>query len=194
MMPRIDCWVIENLFRYLSNANFKSCENICFSVNISGASLKDNQFLKFLSQQFQRYNVPPNLFCFEITETIAINNLHQASVFINSLKSLGCSFALDDFGKGMSSLTYLKNLPVDYLKIDGSFIKEINTETVTKAMVQAINFLAEAIGVKTIAEFAENQDIVDILKDLNIDYAQGYFFGKPSLISYSSLPILEAVS
>ena len=191
LMPRIDSWVIESLFIYLSNANFSSWENICFSVNISGASLNDKQFLRFLSQQFQRYSLPPEIFCFEITETIAINNLHQAKVFINSLKSLGCSFALDDFGKGMSSLTYLKNLPVDYLKIDGSFIKEINTETVTKAMVQAINYLAEAIGVKTIAEFAENQEIVHILEDLNIDYAQGYFFGKPSLINYASFPVLE---
>ncbi len=194
MMPRIDSWVIDTLFSYLNNANFTSWENICFSVNISGASLNDKQFLRFLSQKFQTYNLPPDIFCFEITETIAINNLHQASVFIKSLKSLGCSFALDDFGKGMSSLTYLKNLPVDYLKIDGSFIKEINTETVTKAMVQAINYLAEAIGVKTIAEFAENQEIVNILKDLDVDYAQGYFFGKPSLINlinYSSFPILE---
>jgi diguanylate cyclase (GGDEF)-like protein len=194
MMPRIDSWVIDTLFRYLNNANFQSWENICFSVNISGASLNDNQFLKFLSQQFERYNLPPEIFCFEITETIAINNLTQTSAFINSLKSLGCSFALDDFGKGMSSLTYLKNLPVDYLKIDGSFIKEINSEAVTKAMVQAIHYLAKAIGIKTIAEFAENQDIVDILKDLHIDYAQGYFFGEPSLISYSSFPILQAAS
>ncbi len=194
MMPRIDSWVIDNLFRYLNNANFQSWENICFSVNISGASLNDNQFLKFLSQQFQRYNLPPEIFCFEITETIAIHNLTQTSAFINSLKSLGCSFALDDFGKGMSSLTYLKNLPVDYLKIDGSFIKEINTEPVTKAMVKAIHYLAKALGVKTIAEFAENQEIVDILQDLNIDYAQGYFFGEPSLINYSSFPVLEIAS
>lgn len=191
MMPRIDSWVIDSLFSHLKNTHFGSWDNACFSVNISGASINDNQFLLFLEQQFQRYNLPPDMFCFEITETIAINNLAQASAFITSLKSLGCSFALDDFGKGMSSLTYLKNLPVDYLKIDGSFIKEINTETVTKAMVQAINYLAEAIGVKTIAEFAENQDIVNILKDLHIDYAQGYFFGKPSLITNSSSPILE---
>ena len=191
MMPRIDTWVIDTLFSYLSDANFISWENICFSVNISGASLNDQKFLNFLYKKLQKYNLPPEIFCFEITETIAINNLRQASMFINSIKSLGCSFALDDFGKGMSSLTYLKNLPVDYLKIDGSFIKEINTENVTKAMVQAINYLAEAIGVKTIAEFVENQDIVNILKDLDVDYAQGYFFGKPSLINYSSFPILE---
>lgn len=191
LMPRIDMWVIDNLFNYLSDAKFTSCDNVCFSVNISGASLNNNEFLRYLYQKFQQHKLPPSIFCFEITETIAINNLSQASKFIKTLKSLGCSFALDDFGKGMSSLTYLKNLPVDYLKIDGSFIKEIHTESVTKAMVKAIHYLAKALGVKTIAEFAENQDIVDILNELNIDYAQGYHFGKPSLINYSSSAILE---
>ncbi len=191
MMPRIDLWVIDSLFNYLSNANFTNWDNICFSVNISGASLNDNEFFRYLYQKFQYHKLPPELFCFEITETIAINNLSQASKFIKTLKSLGCSFALDDFGKGMSSLTYLKNLPVDYLKIDGSFIKEIHTEAVTKAMVQAIHYLAKALGVKTIAEFAENQDIVDILKELHIDYAQGYHFGKPALINCASFPVLQ---
>ncbi len=191
MMPRIDIWVIDNLFQYLSTANFTNWDNICFSVNISGASLNDNEFFRYLYQKFKYHNLPPSMFCFEITETIAINNLSQASKFISTLKSLGCSFALDDFGKGMSSLTYLKNLPVDYLKIDGSFIREIHTETVTKAMVKAIHYLAKALGVKTIAEFAENQDIVNVLNELHIDYAQGYHFGKPSLINCSSFPILE---
>ena len=191
MMPRIDFWVIDSLFNYLSNANFTSWDNICFSVNISGASLNDNEFFKYLYQKFKHEKLPPQLFCFEITETIAINNLSQASKFIKTLKNLGCSFALDDFGKGMSSLTYLKNLPVDYLKIDGSFIKEIHTEPVTKAMVQAIHYLAKALGVKTIAEFAENQKIVDVLKELHIDYAQGFHFGKPGLINCSSFAVLE---
>ncbi|BAY80837.1 EAL domain protein [Calothrix parasitica NIES-267] len=191
MMPRIDSWVIDNLFKYLNNSNFSTWDNICFSINISGASLNDNRFLDYLSKKLQQSSIPSHVFCFEITETIAINNLSQVSKFINSLQSLGCSFALDDFGKGMSSLTYLKNLPVDYLKIDGSFIKEIHTETVTKAMVQAINYLAEALGIKTIAEFAENQDIVNILKELQVDYAQGYHYGKPNLFNSSSFPILE---
>lgn len=193
MMPRIDAWVIDNLFQYLNNSNFSTWDNICFSINISGASLNDNRFLDYLYKKLQQSSIPSNVFCFEITETIAINNLSQVSKFIDSLKSLGCSFALDDFGKGMSSLTYLKNLPVDYLKIDGSFIKEIHTEPVTKAMVQAINYLAEAIGIKTIAEFAENQDIVDILQELHVDYAQGYHYGKPSLINCSAFSVLEKV-
>ncbi|MEM7716107.1 MAG: EAL domain-containing protein [Cyanobacteria bacterium P01_A01_bin.68] len=191
MMPRIDSWVIDNLFKYLNDSNFSTWDNICFSINISGASLNDNRFLDYLSNKLQQSSIPSHIFCFEITETIAINNLSQVSKFINSLQSLGCSFALDDFGKGMSSLTYLKNLPVDYLKIDGSFIKEIHTETVTKAMVQAINYLAEALGIKTIAEFAENQDIVNTLKELQVDYAQGYHYGKPNLFNSSSFPILE---
>jgi EAL domain-containing protein (putative c-di-GMP-specific phosphodiesterase class I) len=134
-------------------------------------------------QKLSDYHLPSKLFCFEITETVAISNLDRVSNFINSLKTLGCSFALDDFGKGMSSLTYLKNLPIDYLKIDGSFITELNKDKVSKIMVEAINHIAEGIGLKTVAEFVENQAILDTVRELRVNYAQGYYLGRPQKLA-----------
>ena len=179
LMPQIDSWVISNLFLQIAEAKKSSWEDCVFTINLSGASLNQSSFLDFLRKQLKLYNLPPEILCFEITESVAIADIDKTSKFITELKALGCTFALDDFGKGMSSLTYLKNLPVDYLKIDGSFITEINTDSVTKAMVQAINKLAQIIGLKTIAEFVENQEILTTIKELNIDYAQGFHLGKP---------------
>ncbi|MEM7758740.1 MAG: EAL domain-containing protein [Cyanobacteria bacterium P01_A01_bin.40] len=179
LMPNIDTWVIDNLFVKLGESDRSFWENYHFSINLSGASLNQEGFLKFLRQKIKDSHLPPNLFCFEITETIAISDLTKISKFIRSLRDLGCSFALDDFGKGMSSLTYLKNLPVDYLKIDGSFITELNKDKVSRAMVEGINYLASAIGLKTVAEFVENQAILDTVRDLKVDYAQGYHLGRP---------------
>lgn len=180
LMSSIDTWVINQLLEQLANKGDRSYwQNYQFSINLSGASLNDRSFLDFLSQKLTQYHLPPQLFCFEITEAIAITNIDQIRDFMTSLKNLGCSFALDDFGKGMSSLTYLKNLPVDYLKIDGSFITELDTDRVSKVMVEAINHLAVGIGLKTVAEFVENQAILDTLRHLKIDYAQGYHLGRP---------------
>lgn len=179
LMPNIDTWVIDNLFAKLAESNLSHWENHHFSINLSGASLNQEGFLKFLLQKIKDSHLSPHLFCFEITETIAISDLVKVSQFIRSLRNLGCSFALDDFGKGMSSLTYLKNLPVNYLKIDGSFITELNKDKVSRAMVEGINYLASAIGLKTVAEFVENQAIFDTVCDLKVDYAQGYHLGRP---------------
>ena len=183
LMPDIDTWVVNNLLEELATHGDASCwQNHRFSINLSGASLNSESFLEFLSQKLNDYHLPAHLFCFEITETIAISNLAQVVKFINSLKNLGCSFALDDFGKGMSSLTYLKNLPVDYLKIDGSFIKELNNNQASKVMVEAINYIATGIGLKTVAEFVENQTILDTVRDLKVDYAQGFYLGRPDAL------------
>ncbi len=183
MMPQIDSWVIENLFTQLAEADSKNYRKYVFTINLSGASLNDDIFLDFLQTKIVEYNLDPKLFCFEITESVAINNIPKISAFIKSLKNLGCSFALDDFGTGMSSLTYLKELPVDYIKIDGSFIREINNDSITKSMVIAINNLAQIIGLKTIAEFVEDQAILKTIQDLKVDYAQGFYFGKPCLLN-----------
>ena len=145
--------------------------------------MNDDIFLDFLQTKIVEYNLDPKLFCFEITESVAINNIPKISAFIKSLKNLGCSFALDDFGTGMSSLTYLKELPVDYIKIDGSFIREINNDSITKSMVIAINNLAQIIGLKTVAEFVEDRAILKTIQDLKVDYAQGFYFGKPCLLN-----------
>ena len=179
LMIDIDTWVIDNLLQILANSNNQNWQNYRFSINLSGASLNSQSFRDKLSQKLLEHNLPPELFGFEITESIAISNIDSVSSFIQSLKALGCSFALDDFGKGMSSLSYLKNLPIDYLKIDGSFITELNQDKVSKIMVEAINHIAGGMGLKTVAEFVESQDILDTVRDLKVDYAQGYHLGRP---------------
>ncbi|MGK7898501.1 MAG: EAL domain-containing protein [Xenococcus sp. (in: cyanobacteria)] len=182
MMPQIDSWVIDNLFTQLTEAHTTNYQKYVFTINISGASLNDDIFLDFLQSKIIEYHLDPQLFCFEITESVAINNIPKISNFIKALKNLGCSFALDDFGTGVSSLTYLKELPVDYVKIDGSFIRDINNDSVAKSMVTAINNIAQIIGLKTIAEFVEDRAILKTIQELNIDYAQGFYFAKPCLL------------
>ena len=180
LMPSIDTWVINRLLKQLAAVqNSYDWNNYQFSINLSGASLNDRDFLDFLSRRLSECTFAPHIFCFEITEDIAIDNIHDICDFITSLKKLGCSFSLDDFGKGMSSLTYLKNLPIDYLKIDGSFITELNKDRISMVMVEAIDHLATGIGLKTVAEYVENKAILNTLHSLNIDYAQGYYIGHP---------------
>jgi EAL domain-containing protein (putative c-di-GMP-specific phosphodiesterase class I) len=133
--------------------------------------------------------VRPERICFEITETATIANLSSATRFIRALKERGCKFALDDFGSGLSSFAYLKNLPVDYLKIDGAFVKDIVNEPVDLAMVKAINDMGHVLGKKTIAEFVESEAILQKLRELGVDYAQGYHIGRPQRITALELPI-----
>ena len=136
-------------------------------------------FLEFVRNKMIQYNLPPQLFCFEITETSAIANLSTASRFIRELKKMGCLFALDDFGSGLSSFGYLKNLPVDFLKIDGQFVKDIVDDPIDDAMVRSINEIGHVMGMQTIAEFVENEAILNRLKDIGVDFAQGYGVAKP---------------
>ncbi len=152
--------------------------SVC-SINLSGLSLSEENFLDFIIEEFSRWSVPAGNICFEITETAAISNFTNATNFIHNLKKENCLFSLDDFGSGLSSFGYLKNLPVDFLKIDGLFVKDIATDPVDLAMVRSINEVGHVMGKKTIAEFVENQTILDILKTLKVDYAQGYGIGKP---------------
>ena len=139
--------------------------------------------LTFIFKQFAKWQIPTHKICFEITETAAIANLSAAIKFINSLKEYGCLFSLDDFGSGLSSFAYLKNLPVDYLKIDGFFVKDILDDKVDLAMVKAINEVGHVMGKKTIAEFVENEEIFNLLNELGVDYAQGYGISKPVLLT-----------
>ncbi len=179
LMQAIDRWVIRTLFTTQGQHYREAGCNCLYAINLSGASINDEQFIEFLHEQFTLHQIPPALICFEITETVAIANLGKAAQFIRSLKELGCRFALDDFGSGMSSFVYLKNLPVDYLKIDGSFVKNIVDEPIDLAMVEAINQIGHVMGIKTIAEFVENQDILEKITALGVDYAQGYGIAKP---------------
>lgn len=177
LMPQIDRWVVSSLFASLKDARHQI--QSLYTVNLSGASFNDDNFLDFLKEQFSIYQIPPQKICFEVTETVAISNLNKATRFIRQLKKLGCCFALDDFGTGMSSLAYLKNLPVDYLKIDGHFIRNIVEDPINTAMVEAINRIGHIMGLQTIAEFVEDDAILAKIKDLHIDYAQGYRIAKP---------------
>lgn len=179
LAPALDKWVIKNMFKWLeSHPGFLEELSKC-SINLSGLSLSDESMLNFITEQFKFFSIPTNKICFEITETAAIGNLTHAIRFIDQLRGLGCSFSLDDFGSGLSSFAYLKNLPVDYLKIDGLFVKDILDDQVDLAMVRSINEVGHVMGKKTIAEFVENKQIFDLLHELGVDYAQGYGIAKP---------------
>lgn len=175
----LDRWVISRLFEWLATKpGFLDTLSLC-SVNLSGLSLSDETMLAFISGQFSKWAVPAEKICFEVTETAAIANLSHATNFINQLKEQGCLFSLDDFGSGLSSFAYLKNLPVDFLKIDGLFVKDILDDKVDLAMVKSINEVGHVMGKKTIAEFVENEHIFNLLNVLGVNYAQGYGIGKP---------------
>jgi diguanylate cyclase (GGDEF)-like protein/PAS domain S-box-containing protein len=180
--PNIDRWVIENAFRWLvSEADEREKLTMC-SINLSGQSLGDDKFLPYVIDQFHRSGLDASKICFEITETAAIASFSQANRFIQALKELGCKFALDDFGTGLSSFGYLKHFPVDYLKIDGSFVKEILHDPIDREMVRSINEIGHLTGKQTIAEFAENQEIINMLQGLGVDYAQGYGVSQPQRV------------
>ncbi|MBL1143106.1 MAG: EAL domain-containing protein [Proteobacteria bacterium] len=179
LISRLDRWVISNAFEFLANnPDFQERINFC-SINLSGLSLTENDFLKFVMAGLRDFEINAEKICFEITETAAISNLNVAVKFISTLKKFGCKFALDDFGSGLSSFGYLKNLPVDYLKIDGMFVKDIVDDPIDLAMVKSINEIGHVMGMKTIAEFVENDEIKEILNRLGVDYVQGYGIGKP---------------
>ncbi len=178
MMPKLDRWVVRELLQaVLSISHHTPCP--VFAINLSGQSLDDPKFLPFVLEAIRRSGVPTAMLCFEITERVAIGNFELARKFIDTLKLLGCSFSLDDFGTGVSSFGYLKELPVDFLKIDGSFIKDIATDEVTCAMVQSVNQVGQLMSVKTIAEYVENEQIIQILREIGIDFGQGYGISKP---------------
>jgi diguanylate cyclase (GGDEF)-like protein/PAS domain S-box-containing protein len=181
LMPNIDRWVITHFLTVCMPILQKTKQDskIIYTINLSGASINSELFCKFLYGILQDHaSLVPSL-CFEITETVAIANLTQATAFMNQLKTLGCAFALDDFGSGMSSLTYLQSLPVDYLKIDGLFIKDIVNNPVNQAMVEGCHRIAHVMGLKTVAEYVENEAIALQLREIGIDYAQGYWVAHP---------------
>lgn len=180
LMPTIDRWVVRTTLGQLRQAQgpYERPPINC-TINLSGQSLGDDHFLEFVIEQFHEADVLPECVCFEITETAAISNLTRAMHFIDMLHGMGCRFALDDFGSGVSSFGYLKNLRVDYLKIDGSFVRDMVRDTVDFAMVDSINQIGHVMGLKTIAEFAESDAILDALRELQVDYAQGNAIGAP---------------
>jgi len=178
LMTAIDQRVVTQALGWLE-AQVPGSDLPVFMINLSGQSLSDEQLLAYIEGRLSTSRVSPAQLCFEITETAAVSNLASAVEFIETLKQLGCRFALDDFGSGLSSFTYLKRLPVDYLKIDGSFVREIANDPISYAMVKSINDIGHVMGKQTIAEFVETPAILEELKTLGVDYAQGYGIARP---------------
>jgi len=178
MATRVDTWVVNAVFDWLQKHPDHVKQLSLCSINLSGASIGDGAFLLFLKEKLQESSIPLEKIGFEVTENAAIKNILKARDFIDTIKNFGCKFALDDFGSGHSSFAYLKDLPVDILKIDGMFVKGIHLEPVNYAMVKAINDVGQVMKMKTIAEYVENEEICKHLVDIGVDYGQGYYFGK----------------
>lgn len=197
LMVIVDRWIINRTFsvvaEYLRRSGGKGIAQC--AINLSGISLGNEQLLGFVRGKLEEYALPPQVFCFEITETAAISNYHTALGFIREIKALGCRFALDDFGSGLSSFSYLRNLPVDYLKIDGAFVRGICTDPVNRALVGNINGIGHLLGKRTIAEYAEDEETIALLRELGVDYAQGYGVSRPEplgeLLKAARVPALE---
>ncbi len=183
MMPSIDRWVIRTAFRVITEQRAAGDTSGTYAINISGASIGDDQFLDYVRENFARFRIPHAAICFEITETTAVTSLSKAAEFIGALREPGCRFALDDFGVGVSSFTYLKQLPVDYLKIDGSFVKNMLSDPVDAAMVEAIHRIGRVMGKQTIAESVETAATLDALRSVGVDYAQGNAIAPPSMFA-----------
>ncbi len=180
LMPALDRWVIAAAFRALQRAGLAALHGGCaFNVNLSGQSLGDEQFLDFVVGEFETHGIEPASITFEITETAAIANLSGAVHFMTTLKGMGCRFALDDFGSGLSSFGYLQNLPVDFIKIDGHFVKDVTTNPLNRAMIVAINNIGHVMGLDTIAEFVESEAILEHMRDCGVDFAQGHALAEP---------------
>jgi EAL domain-containing protein (putative c-di-GMP-specific phosphodiesterase class I) len=177
-ITQIDRWVVATTLAMIKHQQAFLEKTDHVSINLSGASIADPAFMKFLVDQIDTSNLH-NKICFEITETAAVTNLSAASKAINILHGMGVRFSLDDFGSGLSSFAYLKNLRVDHLKIDGHFVRDIVTDPIDRAMVNSIHEVGSVMGKTTIAEFVENDEILSVLRDIGVDYVQGYGIGKP---------------
>lgn len=179
LMPVIDRWVIRNVFEYLSRSGLGAKSKGTYFINLSGSTLSDQSFFDDIKRLQEEHGIIPQRICFEITETAAIDNLVDAVEFITEIRQRGFKFALDDFGVGLSSFTYLKTIPVDYLKIDGSFVLNMLKNSIDRGIVESCNQIAHAAGLQTIAEFVENDEIRQALTEIGVDYAQGYGIVRP---------------
>ncbi|MBC7513439.1 MAG: EAL domain-containing protein [Herminiimonas sp.] len=190
LMVSIDRWVIDPVCQYLMNQRQRSGNPIdarVFSINLSGVSLNDDQLHDYIIDRFNRYHTAPSQICFEITETAAVANLNKAKLFMTRLQGIGVQFSLDDFGSGLSSFAYLKSLPVNFLKIDGLFVRDIATNEINRAMVAAINEVGHVMGIKTVAEYVETPEVLAAVRAIGIDFAQGFAIsGLQPLTAYQS--------
>jgi diguanylate cyclase (GGDEF)-like protein/PAS domain S-box-containing protein len=196
LMSTLDRWVIHKALSELADRDGKDEARYTIAINLSGTSLSEDRFLEYVVSELEKQKLPQGAICFEITETAAISNLSRVVHFMQALKKLGCKFSLDDFGSGLSSFTYLKNLPVDYLKIDGQFIRNVVDDSVDESMVKAISEVGHAMGIETIAERVETRQVLEKLGALGVEFAQGYYIARPSSVSsfepWSETPALRA--
>ena len=179
LSSQLDRWVIATTFQWIADHPAHLRGLYLCAINLSGHSLNEEAFLEFINQKLKDSPIPPDKICFEITETVAISNFSRARDFMKDLKAQGCQFALDDFGSGLSSFGYLKNLPVDFLKIDGVFVKDILDDPLSLALVKSINEIGQVMGIRTIAEYVENEAILEKLRKIGVDYAQGFAIDRP---------------
>jgi diguanylate cyclase (GGDEF)-like protein len=180
LMPEIDRWVVTSLFKLLSKSQDAiRARRQLWSINLSGQTLSDDGFLGFVTQELQTYGIPPEQICFEITETAAVTHLDRAQRLIHSLRAIGCRFSLDDFGTGLSSFGYLKSLPLDYIKIDGSFVRDILRDNTSEAVVSSIVHLGRKLGIQVTAEWVEGDAVKEKVASLGVDFVQGSAVGGP---------------
>jgi EAL domain-containing protein (putative c-di-GMP-specific phosphodiesterase class I) len=181
LMPAVDRWVIQEAVRLLTPhaALLADCP-VVFTINVSGQSLGEEGFADLIIEQIGGSGIPPRVFCFELTESAAIANLAHAEVMMKRLREFGCTIALDDFGTGLSSLAYLRALPVDMLKIDGSFVRDVLKDPRAESMVQAIAQLARSMNLITVAEYVETDEIRLRVAQLGVDYGQGFAIARPA--------------
>ncbi len=187
LAPAIDRWVIRNAFKWLAENPVAPDE--IYSINLSGRSLTGEDFLGFVLGELNAHAIRPGNVCFEITETAAISNLSFARSFMETLRRRGCRFALDDFGSGLSSFTYLKDLPVEFLKIDGSFVRDIHRDRVHFSIVRSMNDVGHAMGMTTIAEFVDSAAVLECLREIGVDGLQGYRYSRPHPLGENEVPL-----
>ena len=184
LMTELDQWVASNAIRSLAEHKAQSNEHpLRLAINLSGQSVGNDQFLDFLKQELASTDVPTRRLCFEVTESVAVQDVTKAAAFMEDIKMLGCEFALDDFGKGQSSFAYLKRFPLDKLKIDGGFIADIINDDVSRVMVKAIVDVAHAMNIQTVAEYVQDEATLEMIREIGIEWAQGYLIGAPVKLS-----------
>src|SRR5699024_2719645 len=179
ILPRIDRWVLEHALGVIADSEPAHSQIDYFSINLSGQSVADEDFITFALNLLRQSEVDPHRLVFEITETSAVTNFGRAAHLIRALRDMGCRFALDDFGSGLSSFSYLKNLPLDFIKIDGAFVRDIISDPVDLEAVKAINQVCQAMGLKTVAEHVESEAVLNKLREIGINFAQGYYIAPP---------------
>jgi EAL domain-containing protein (putative c-di-GMP-specific phosphodiesterase class I) len=188
LMPRVDRWVVQAVLSALGRGGMKVPAGRSVAINIAGQTLGDSEFLEFVVECFDHTGAAPSDICFEVTESSVVANMDHARRFIAVLHGMGCEFALDDFGSGLSSFSTLKTLPIDYLKIDGSFIRNLAVDSVNQAMVAAMIELSRSLNFRIVAEQVEDQLSLDTVTDMGIDFVQGFIIGRPQPLSMTPSP------